>query len=82
MNRFDLEEDISNAFRIIEDIEAIIYKIGDSPIRPTEDELLNMHIGIAELGKVRHEKLTNTFEALIANGVISNKNINRVKEND
>ena len=35
-----------------------------------------------ELNKVRYEKLWNTFEALISNGVISNKNVNGLSEDD
>ena len=72
-DRFDLEEAITNVFDINDELEVLMYRIGDSPVSPTEDELMNMLIGIIELNKVRYEKLWNTFEALIANGVISNK---------
>ena len=41
-----------------------------------------MLIGIIELNKVRYEKLWNTFEALIAKGVILNKNAEGVQKND
>ena len=44
MNRFDLEEDIANLNQIGEDIETIIYAVGDSAIKYTEDQLLNMLI--------------------------------------
>lgn len=79
MDRFDLEEAISEVFTTNEELEVLLYRIGDSPVTPTEDELLNMLIGIKELNKVRYEKLWNTFECLIANKVITDKNI---KEND
>ena len=79
MDRFDLEEAISEVFTTNEELEVLVYRIGDSPVTPTEDELLNMLMGIQELNKVRYEKLWNTFETLIANGVISNKNIDGVK---
>ena len=75
MNRFDLEEAITEVFTFDEELETIIYRVGDSPVTPTEDELLNMMIGIKELNKVRFEKLWNTFEALVANGTISNKSL-------
>ena len=81
-DRFDLEEAISEIFTTNEELEVLEYRIGDSPVNPTEDELLNMLIGIKELNKVRYEKLWNTFEALIANGVISNKNIEGLEKND
>ena len=81
-DRFDLEQAISDVFTSNEELETLMYRIGDSPVTPSEDELLNMLIGIIELNKVRYEKLWNTFEALIANGVISNKNVEKLKKND
>ena len=81
-DRFDLEEAISEVFTTNEELETLLYRIGDSPVTPTEDEILNIIIGIIELNKVRYEKLWNTFEALIAKGVISNKNVEELKKND
>ncbi len=81
-DRFDLEEAITDVFTLNEELETILYRVGDSPVSPTEDELMNMLIGIIELNKVRYEKLWNTFEALITNGVISNKNIEKLEKND
>ena len=78
-NRFDLEEAITEVFTFDEELETIIYRVGDAPVNPTEDELLNMMIGIKELNKVRFEKLWNTFEALLANGVISDKNLDKTE---
>ena len=74
MNRFELEDAMSNLHQIGEDIETIIYAIGDSPIKHTEDQLLNMLIGIKQLHDTRYQKMGNTFEQLIQNGTISNKN--------
>ena len=81
-DRFDLEQAISDVFTSNEELETLMYRIGDSPVTPSEDELLNMLIGIIELNKVRYEKLWNTFEALLANGVISNKNVEGLEKND
>ena len=81
-DRFDLEEAISEVFTTNEELETLLYRIGDSPVTPTEDEILNIIIGIMELNKVRYEKLWNTFEALIAKGVILNKNAEGVQKND
>ena len=72
MNRFDLEEAISEVFTTNEELETLIYRVGDSPVSPTEDEVLNILIGIIALNKVRYEKLWNTFESLVSSGVISN----------
>lgn len=81
-NRFDLEEAISDVFTNNEELETLLYRIGDSPVVPSEDEIMNILIGIIALNKVRYEKLFNTFEALVANGVISNKNTNELSEDD
>ena len=75
MDRFDLEEAMSNLHQIGEDIETIIYAIGDSPIKHTEDQLLNMLIGIKQLHDTRYQKMWNVFEQLIKNGTITNKNV-------
>ena len=74
MNRFELEDAMSNLHQIGEDIDTIIYAIGDSPIKHTEDQLLNMLIGMKQLHDTRYQKMWNTFEQLIQNGTISNKN--------
>ena len=77
MNRFDLEEAITDVFTSNEELETLLYRIGDSPVTPSEDDLMNILIGIIALNKVRYEKLWNTFEALLANGVISDKNLDK-----
>ena len=65
MNRFELEEAMSNLHQIGEDIETIIYAIGDSPIKHTEDELLNMLIGVKQLNETRYQKMWGIFEQLV-----------------
>jgi hypothetical protein len=75
MNRFDLEEAMSNLDQVGEDIETIIYAVGDSPIKYTEDQLLNMLIGIKQLHNARYQKMWNTFEFLIKNRTITNDNV-------
>lgn len=74
MNRFELEDAMSNLHQIGEDIDTIIYAIGDSPIKHTEDQLLNMLIGMKQLHDTRYQKMWDTFEQLIKNGTISDKN--------
>ena len=71
-DRIDLEEAITEVFAYDEELETIIYKLGNSPAPPREDEMRNMLIGIKELNKARFEKLWNTFEAMLANGAIPN----------
>ena len=77
-DRFDLEEAISDVFTSNEELETLLYRIGDSPVTPSEDEVMNILIGIIALNKVRYEKLWNTFEALLKNGTITNKSIDNV----
>ena len=74
MNRFELEDAMSNLSLVGEDIDTIIYAIGDSPIKHTEDQLLNMLIGMKQLHDTRYQKMWDTFEQLIKNGTISDKN--------
>jgi len=73
MNRFELEDAMSNLYQTGEDIDTIIYAIGDCPIKHTEDQILNMLIGIKQLHDTRYQKMWNVFEQLIKNGIISNK---------
>lgn len=65
MDRFKLEEQLQSCASVQEELETILYKVGDSPTPPTEDELANMLIGVIELCRVRHERVFNTFETLI-----------------
>ena len=71
MNRFELEDAMSNLHQIGEDIETIIYAIGDSPIKHTEDQLLNMLIGMKQLHDTRYQKMWDIFEQLIKEKEIS-----------
>lgn len=73
-NRFDLEEDMSRMLDTVNEIEDIIYKYGDCPERPTEDQMLNMLIGLKELVNCRYSRMWNTFEQLIKNETITDKN--------
>jgi hypothetical protein len=74
-DRYDLEEAIGEMAQTANDIKTIIYAIGDSPHKHTEDELLNMLIGIEQLHKTRYDKMWFIFEELIKNGTLSNKSV-------
>ena len=73
MNRFDLEEAMGEMLATQNDIETMIYAIGDSPIKYSEDELLNMLIGMKQLNEARYQKMWTIFESLIKNGTITKK---------
>ena len=70
-NRHDLEEAMGEMLATQNDIETIIYSIGDSSINYTEDQLLNMLIGMKQLNETRYEKMWSIFENLIKNGKIN-----------
>lgn len=55
------EEDMAQINTIVDELEVLMYKIGDCEIRPTEDQLLNMIIGMIELHRVRYEKMLSSW---------------------
>ena len=65
MDRYDLEESMGEMLSTQNDIETLIYAIGDSPIKHTEDQLLNMLIGMKQLNETRYQKMWGIFEQLI-----------------
>ena len=70
MDRFTLEDDISRVLDIDSMLDDLMYMIGDSPEKPTEDDMINTIIGIKSILQIRHGKMWNTFEQLIKNGTI------------
>lgn len=77
-NRFDLEEAMGEMAQTPNDIETIMYAYSDSPIKVTEDEMLNMLIGVKQLHETRYQKMWGIFEELIKNGTISNKDVDNI----
>lgn len=59
--QFDLEQNILNAWCIIEDLEVLIKKWGDIE----EDAKLNILIGLKELYGLKFETTFNSFEEFI-----------------
>ena len=57
MKMEQFESDMSDTHDILNELETILYKVGDAPTQPTEDELMNMLIGVIGLHKVRYEKM-------------------------
>ncbi len=68
MNRFDLEDTMSQLHNIGDDIDTVLHSYLDARIRPTEDEMSNMLIGIKSLHNARYQKMWEVFEELIENG--------------
>jgi len=69
-NRFDLEEAMGEMAQLPNDIDTIMYAYADSPIKATEDEILNMLIGVKQLHETRYQKMWGVFEDLIKNKAI------------
>ena len=57
-----LEQAMGMMSEIQSDIDTIMYAIGDSPRKHTEDELLNMLIGMSQLHQTRYDKLWVEYE--------------------
>ena len=57
-----LEEAMGNLNNVQDDIDAVIYAIGDSPQQYTEDELLNMLMGMSQLHQTWYDKLWVEYE--------------------
>lgn len=59
-----LEEAMSNMNNIQDNIDTLIFAIGDSPRKYTEDQLLNMLMGMSELHQTLYDKLWMEYESL------------------
>jgi len=70
MDRLKLEEDLMSVGAIEDELETLLYKVGDSPVEPTLDDQMNVIIGIIYLHKVRYERLYNTFNEMVEQGKI------------
>ena len=70
LDRFDLEDRIMGSSQIIDDLENLLYLVGDRPEPATEDEIMNAIVGLIEQSHIRHDRLFNTFASLIDQGTI------------
>ena len=57
-----LEQAMGMMSEIQSDIDTMMYAIGDAPRKYTEDELLNMLIGMSQLHQTRYDKLWMEYE--------------------
>ncbi|MDC3298540.1 hypothetical protein OAU81_00550 [bacterium] len=74
MNRFDLEEKLQQIDNIEAELDLLLYAVGDSPKVSTEDDLMNMIIGMQAMHRKRYEQLWNCFESLVKAKVITSDN--------
>ena len=68
VDRFKLEELITSLYQITEDIESMMHKEFDTEESLTEDQKMNILIGMMELHKVRCDATWECMEQLIAQG--------------
>ena len=57
-----LEQAMGMMSEIQSDIDTMMYAIGDAPRQYTEDELLNMLIGMSQLHQTRYDNLWVQYE--------------------
>lgn len=60
-NRFDLEHEIMNCWRVVDDLK-MYYDHSDEM---TEDQKMNMMLGIITIYELRFDKMFKTFEECI-----------------
>ena len=82
MDRFDLEDAMSALYNMGDDIDVILHSYMDAKIRPTEDDMANMLIGVKALHNARYQKMWQVFEELIKNGTLSNKGVKDLTTNN
>tara|TARA_B100000212_G_scaffold341984_1_gene326950 strand:- start:425 stop:670 length:246 start_codon:yes stop_codon:yes gene_type:complete len=68
VDRFKLEELITSLYQITEDIESMMHKEFDTEESLTEDQKMNILIGMMELHKVRCDATWECMEQLIKQG--------------
>lgn len=59
--RFELEQDIMNAWQVVDDINTIYHRSDTLD----EDQMMNLLLGLKELYQLKFEKLFDTFERYI-----------------
>lgn len=67
-NRFDFEQQIMSCWNVCDDLKAVenLYDLR----KVSEDEILNLLIGIRTLYQAKFESLFNQFETMIQSGDI------------
>ena len=80
-DRFNLEDKIQNVWNTSEDLDTILFRISDDPNGPpTEDQLVNLLIGLKEMHDSRCRELMYIFETMVHDNYFHKYN-NGTKEN-
>ena len=65
-NRFDLEQEIMNCWRVTDDIDSVAHFVGEIEMdAKDQDAILNMLLGMKQLYEVKFNVMFNTFEELV-----------------
>jgi len=64
-DRFNLEAEIMCVWNTKDDLESITHRMMDDPDPMSEDDIVNVLIGLTELHDIRCKKLFNVFETMV-----------------
>ena len=59
---YELEEKIMDCWSVCNDLAVVFKQVGDGERLPTEDEMMNVLIGMQQLYQWKFEQLFNKFE--------------------
>jgi len=62
---YELEPQIMDCWMVCNDIEAVFRQIGDGEHEPTQDELMNVLLGMNQLYQWKFEQLFNKYEDIL-----------------
>lgn len=69
MNRFDLEQQILDCWKVTDDIDILLEYVCDG--ENDQDYVANVLLGIKNLYELKFDKMFNTFEKSIKDGSIT-----------
>jgi hypothetical protein len=73
-DRFNLEDKIQNVWATSEDLDSILFRVSDDPNGPpSEDQLINLLIGLKEMHDSRCRELMYVFETMIHDNCFGDK---------
>ena len=61
---YELEPHIMDCWSVCNDLEIVFKQIGDGEREPTQDEMMNVLIGMQQLYQWKFEQLFNKFERI------------------
>jgi hypothetical protein len=68
-DRFDLEQEIMNCWKVTDDIDSVAHFVGQINIdAKDQDALLNMLLGMKQLYNVKFQVMFDIFEELVGTG--------------